>query len=211
MFSNNLINGNDTVALVRPSVPGAFDTSSSFIGNVDDVIRVQGSALIVSTSWPDVGPIYRVEGPVEGWQFESPAVLTIDPGVTVLFEDDAGLEFGDLGMNMNGPVLLPGSLQAIGTPESPITFGSAAPVPLAGDWQGLRFSPEAASSTLQHCVIQHAGDHPSPGAVVVEADGLTVSDCSIAETDGWGVYQDGATATLSGNSFAGNSAGDVFP
>ena len=64
---------------------------------------------------------------------------------------------------------------------------------------------------MQYVSIQHAGDAPSAGAVVVQADGVTVSDCTISDTDGWAIYNDGATATLSGNTYFANSDGDVFP
>jgi hypothetical protein len=40
---------------------------------------------------------------------------------------------------------------------------------------------------------------------------VTVSNCTISDSDAWGIYQSGAPATLVGNSFANNADGDVFP
>ncbi|MBL4686685.1 MAG: right-handed parallel beta-helix repeat-containing protein [Nannocystaceae bacterium] len=209
-FTNNTVTGNTIPARVAGVVPESLDLSSSFTGNGEDVIEILSGAW-ASTTWPLLGVPYRVQGLATSWSPPLPVTLTIDPGVTVLFAEGAGLEFGGLLSTPNGTLPQLGGLQAIGTPTQPITFRSASPTPAPGDWQGLIFTPEALPSAMQYVSIQHAGDAPSAGAVVVQADGVTVSDCTISDTDGWAIYNDGATATLSGNTYFANSDGDVFP
>ncbi len=70
-------------------------------------------------------------------------VLTIDPGVTVAFDQGA-----TLGVGVNGP----GGLHAVGTPSAHITFTSSAALPKAGDWAAV----ELFDNTLQSSEVGYA-------------------------------------------------------
>jgi hypothetical protein len=62
------------------------------------------------------------------------AALTVDPGVTVQFEDGARLEIDN------------GQLIAIGTPSQPITFTALNPSPTRGIWEGIQFNATPVST-----------------------------------------------------------------
>jgi hypothetical protein len=76
------------------------------------------------------------------------ATLTIEPGVTLKFEEDVGLRVG----YDNSAELV-----AVGTAAAPIVFTSAASTPGAGDWPGLELwdgtmnGTQIAYATLQYC------------------------------------------------------------
>ncbi|MGZ3450424.1 MAG: AgmX/PglI C-terminal domain-containing protein [Polyangiales bacterium] len=103
--------------------------------------------------------------------------LAIAPGAKLAFVKGAAL------------IVEGGSLVARGTKEEPVTFGSASEPPAPGDWVGLRFpnapppAPSgdagtadagAAGSTLEHFVVEHAGqklDGDTPAAIAIGAWG----------------------------------------
>jgi len=79
------------------------------------------------------------------------AILTIEPGVKIVFEKGAALriESDDDGTS---------AIRALGTAEKPIVFSSAAPTPAAGDWRGLYFNgPVSADNALEHVRIEYTG------------------------------------------------------
>ncbi len=107
------------------------------------------------------------------------ASLTIASGTTVAFDGFHGLR------------VLDGDLQAIGTPDAPITFTSSEPglwqpdLGRGGAWNGLAFVNVPAmrdSSRLRWCVIEHAKALPGdewlvpdgPGGVLVDGTGGAV-------------------------------------
>lgn len=83
--------------------------------------NVSGS-LMANTTWNTSGNPYIVSGNLV--IFEG-VLLTIEPGVIVKFEQNAGLE-------------LRGTLHAIGTSSNPIEFTSNLAVPTKGSWEGLQ-------------------------------------------------------------------------
>ena len=101
--------------------------------------------------------------------------LTVEPGATVLFAPTDGMESGRDRARVE--LIVQGSLQAGGTPELPITWGSAAPAPAAGNWHSIRFEPGAHDLVFREATIRH-GDY----GLVMESDaeliltGLVVSD-----------------------------------
>jgi parallel beta-helix repeat protein len=73
------------------------------------------------------------------------AMLTIEPGVEVRFEEGLGLT-------------IRGTLLALGTTSQPIIFTSNSTSPEQGNWQGLIFSNKFMNSTssLSHVIIEYA-------------------------------------------------------
>ena len=70
------------------------------------------------------------------------SVLTIDPGVTLMFRPNGIMEVE----HFTGDFPALGAVVARGTPEQPIVFTSAAETPAAGDWYGLRLRAYAIRS-----------------------------------------------------------------
>ncbi len=84
----------------------------------------------------------------------TPALLTIEPGVTLKFEPNGALEIE----HFTGTQPATGILRAIGTAAKPIVFTSAAATPAPGDWKGLWYGGVISPmNALDHVKIQYAG------------------------------------------------------
>ncbi len=87
----------------------------------------------------------------------TPAVLTIEPNVTLKMEPATGFIIG-VGSNQDVTQTFPGSLLAVGTAAKPIVFTSTAAVPRPGDWQGFKFEGTTTpANDLDHVSIEYAG------------------------------------------------------
>jgi len=81
--------------------------------------------------------------------------LTIEPGVIVKFFPGTALEI-EHWTSEDQPAT--GALVAVGTPDKPIVFTSAAPDPKPGDWVGLWYgSVPASHNRLEYARIEYAG------------------------------------------------------
>lgn len=79
-------------------------------------------SVLTTTIWDLAGSPYTVTDLIV---IVDSVTLTIEPGVTILFNTTTSLK-------------LEGRLIAIGTPESRIVFTSSSTSPLMGDWNGIR-------------------------------------------------------------------------
>ena len=81
--------------------------------------------------------------------------LTIEPGVELRFEPGTAFEIEHYTSD-DKPAS--GAVVAVGTPERPIVFTSAAAEPAPGDWVGLWFGGvPAAHNRIDHARIEYAG------------------------------------------------------
>lgn len=80
--------------------------------------------------------------------------LTIEPGTTLRFHPATAFEID----HYTGERPATGNLVAVGTPTAPITFTSAAEMPVPGDWVGLWFGGIVNPETrMQHTRIEYTG------------------------------------------------------
>lgn len=130
---------------------------------------------------------YRVNGQ---YQIDRDAVVTIEPGVEIQFEEASGLAVAP-----NGKA----RLLARGSAERPIRFTSATASPAAGDWDGITFFAGAAGSVLEHVVVEHAGRARTRGMVHTLAP-IRVADSVLRLGAGHGLSTDeGGRAEFTGN------------
>ncbi|MCK4273037.1 right-handed parallel beta-helix repeat-containing protein, partial [bacterium] len=97
--------------------------------NGTDAIEVLGDNITSSVTWIDPQMPYAIAGDVVVF---SPAIgdtLTLEPGVTLSFNAEVELQLGKDGH--------PGTLLALGKPDSAITFTSSAEKASPGDWAGI--------------------------------------------------------------------------
>jgi hypothetical protein len=141
--------------------------TGSYTGNLKDEILLRstgngiaGSGLVVDATLRDRGVPYHVgtsktdNFTIGGAADEATATMTIEPGVVMKFEP--GIAFRIQTFTSDKPANA--VLRAIGTPDKPIVFTSAADAPKPGDWRGLWFGgvPMAANE-LDHVRIEYTG------------------------------------------------------
>ena len=135
----------------------ALPTELFFAGNAkNEVLLEQTWSGTLSTTVRAKGVPYRIDGalylaPVEDGD---PAVLTVEPGVTLRF----GAAKGSSGIYVGTSDTRQGQIVAKGTVESPIRFTSAKDVPGAGDWMGIYFrSYPTSGNAIENAMIEYAG------------------------------------------------------
>jgi hypothetical protein len=143
--------------------------TGTYTGNAIDEILVRATggpeAIVESLTIHDRGVPYRIGyqpsstldvGPVTGL-----ATVTIEPGVTMKFADSATFRIDAA----SGTSPARGALIANGTATKKITFTSASPTPLAGDWYGIWFGGTPDPTTrLDHVKVLFAGKQSVSGS-----------------------------------------------
>ncbi len=106
--------------------------------------------------------------------------LIVKPGCLVKFAPGAAIIVG---------YGSPGELQAVGTPDSIITFTSNAATPNPGDWHGFDFYEMTRTSTrLSYCEIDYAC-WPDYAAVNIEWDGsIGIDHTTIRNSSKYGIW-----------------------
>lgn len=125
-------------------------------GNKRDEILLQSSKTFMrDDTLVARGLPYRAHGPlyVAPAADGAPVTLTIEPGVTLGFDDNAGS-----GMYIGSSEKRQGLLVAAGTADEPIVFTSAKDTKAAGDWMSLYFHATPSSGNrISHAKIEYAG------------------------------------------------------
>jgi len=187
--------------------------SGSYTGNARDEIFVDGGQIAGDHRWSNRGVPYVLTGGL-GLEHPTLPLLTLDPGVRLLFAPGAGVYIGRLG---------PGSLRAAGTAASPIVFGSSLDTPHPGSWTGISVEALAGAATLfEHVVIEDAGPPGGPadgslgGAIAFMTDLGPVLRASVVRRSatcgilraGPGPWVTDFTEPDLGNTFEANAGGD---
>ncbi|XOB98818.1 hypothetical protein ACMC9I_01620 [Deinococcota bacterium DY0809b] len=151
-FAHNTLTQNAGFpVLLYANEVGFLDASSDFSGNDAgyDYVRLSGSYDYVQTqTWQKLNVPYRVLGEVS---VDDQQTLTIAPGATLVFEQDAAL--WAYGVNS--------ALKAVGTAAEPITF--TALQPQKGYWYGLVFNDtNSADNVLHYVVVEYGGAETNP-------------------------------------------------
>ena len=151
-FAHNTLTQNAGFpVLLYANEVGFLDASNDFSGNDAgyDYVRLSGSYDYVQTqTWQKLNVPYRVLGEVS---VDDQQTLTIAPGATLVFEQDAAL--WAYGVNS--------ALKAVGTAAEPITF--TALQPQKGYWYGLVFNDtNSADNVLHYVVVEYGGAETNP-------------------------------------------------
>lgn len=151
-FAHNTVTQNAGFpVLMYANEVGFLDASNDFSGNDAgyDYVRFSGDYGYVQTqTWQNLNVPYRVLGEPGT---DSHQVLTIAPGTTLVFEQDAALwAYGT-----------DSALKAVGTASEPITF--TALQPQKGYWYGLIFNDTNNHDNLLHyVVVEYGGAETDP-------------------------------------------------
>jgi len=207
-FGGNTFSDNGSFAItIRPNYVHTIVGENTYNGmgiliNNDGDLDIKGAY-----TWTNQGTDYTIEGHVRVGA-EVPGVqLTIEPGTTIKFYENAKIELAYWGNHF-------ASLIANGTSAEPITFTSAKPVPTAGDWNGIWFNEGTSNSVINHCIIDYAGGTSEwYGAIYMNDAGspLTLSNTLISNSSSNGISVDdddhGSSVDYSNNVTFQNIAG----
>jgi len=121
-------------------------------------------SLLNDTTWTVGYSPYTVDHTLS---VPNDVTLTIEPGVTVLFGEDA-------------KITVYGRLIAEGTPDAMIHFTKAPGI--AGYWDGLSFDHSMADNRISYALIEY-GRSSSNGMVGVQNSRLTLDHCTLDHCD----------------------------
>jgi len=129
--------------------------------------------------------------------------LNIQPGVILKFHADAWMDFGFYEST---------TINAVGTVDKPIVFTTAAASPAPGAWQGLFFhSNTSSNSIMKYCTIEYAGkENDNANISLYDLNGLTIENCIIRNSSGWGISSWYSTWNNVNNTFTNNPSGNIY-
>jgi len=150
-------------------------------------------AIDADTTWTPAGSPYLVVDSL--WVYPD-VTLTIQPGVAVEFAWSCGL-------------YVDGTLNAVGTAGSPITFTGTTATP--GWWLAIYVQGDG-SADLEWCQISHAGYYYRCGLQKTGSGALTLRNSTLSNNDGAGlqVYPGSSSFVSASNTFTGNSDYGVY-
>ena len=210
-FSNNTFFGNAEAPVNIPFTNiGAIDGGST----VPDgkTVKVWGGTISgsrdVTVNALDADTPYRfARGATIGASSGGASSVTINPGVEMTFEADAGLYVS------SGSVL-----SADGTADNPITMTATEGNAQPGWWQGVFVFSNDANNLLDHVEVRHTGSG-SPntvgdgGVVVAGGSAVTLTNSTITQSAAYGLLLTEGNATLDGfsaNTFADNADAPIY-
>jgi len=141
-------------------------------GNGADAVRLGGGTILGKATWENGGLPYVVGGTI---YIDRDALLYVQPGVIVRFEQDVGLTAY-------------GRLLAVGAERQPILFTGTQP--LRGWWSGISIigTPDVANagSILTHATVEYGGGYY--GNLYIDEGQVAVSHGIIRQSAADGIY-----------------------
>jgi hypothetical protein len=183
-------NGTHPACVALDAVATLPVTGSSYAGNADDTILVDGGDLAGSATWNALGVPYRVDDNIEldGSAIE-PEVLTIAAGVTLRMGSGTAIELSPDG-GASGLVVA-------GTEAAPVTLEGAV-ADTRGTWRGVVAQPGVETLQLAHATIRNAGT-TSRAALDLSGVDATLEFVTIESAEGAGLaMHDGARLAAAG-------------
>ncbi len=193
------------LALVLPAaaVPTIPSAGLDFADNAVAAIQVAGvSAVAASGTWTDLGLPYWIDDDIDiDGTADRPALVTLNPGVTLLFGNNTGIFVGKKGAS---------GLRVQGTAALPVTMEPwSANDP--GAWAGVAIYDAVMDEevVLEHLVIGYAGGSVLKGNLQVVDASPTVRAVSLHDSLEWGLYISGSgEPVVSEVTYSGNGSGE---
>ena len=174
--------------------------------------------VYTNTTWDVAGSPYIIIGHT---LVNTPATLTIDPGVEVKFNGNYYLD-------------VDGRLVANGTETQPIIFTSNLTNPTAGSWNEIRLASSVPPSSMSYCHVRYSNggiyldpttatspvvlDHcvikrSSTYGIRIEGGQTTpvqISNCEVDSCGGTAIYTSSGDAVLTGNTITNFSSRGIY-
>ena len=183
---------------------------NTYTNNLYQKLYVNGDTITVDSTWENAGVPYKITGDVTvygQWGPDQITTLTLEPGVSLMFDRYVGLYIG----HDSNPDY-PGALVANGTSNNRITFTADTNNPSPGFWDGLYFRNYTDDDTtiLNYCVIAYGG-YSGNENIYCNSCSPTIRNCEIRHGSGAGVYCNNySNPTLVSNTIHHNSSYGVY-
>jgi hypothetical protein len=202
-FANNVIttHAKAPVYLTMNQMGQLDGTASDFSGNDEDYLLLGNAELSREATLLRTNIPYRVGS---GTVINVTNPLTISAGVEMEFGENAGLGVYD-----------DGTLNAVGTSGSEIIFRGANAV--NGFWRGIHSETSSNNNRFDYVTVANAGSNyvyccNGVAGLFLRSGTFSVTNSTFAQSGGCGILVNAAaTLTQSGNSFDGNTDGDLCP
>ncbi|MBA4312106.1 MAG: hypothetical protein C0417_05710 [Chlorobiaceae bacterium] len=204
-------NGNSAPVQMIPSTK-LFHNNNSYRNNSIQAVGIEGGGIVIPDAvWYNGGIPYLVLGGIAIHSDGGDGKLEIKPGVEVRFNPNTGIQMGSNYYSS----LYRGQLQAIGKPDSIITFTSS-----SGEnngWGGLYFhnasDADGAVSNLEYCVIEKAGQAIYGYTTNIYCESTnqpTVSNSIIQNSGGHGILVQNSSPVISSDTIRNSVATGIY-
>ena len=206
-FSGNIITENGDVPVnIGSNHADRLDSASSYVGNDEDYIYVRGgNEISEDVTWENLDVDYRLSS--SEVEVTDNAVLTIEPGTTLEFEDDGYIELNEQG-----------GLVADGTEEEPIIFTATTEQP--GWWNGIYVrSTTNPENKLNWVTVEYGGGEEffrsgSGNVIIGRRSGdstIDITNSTIRQSENYGIWvrSNGDIPEFAGNTITENNDSPV--
>jgi MYXO-CTERM domain-containing protein len=163
-------------------------------------IGVQGH-LYADAAWTAAGGPIDVLGDLT---IEPGVTLTIGPGTVVRFAASTDSMRANTDTTLSELIVL-GRLVVDGDPQARVTLGASG-TPTRGSWYGVHLTATAATSSIEHTVIEWA----RYGIRSLAPSSAVVSQTEVRESSSYGVYVEGGALTLDGLTVHDNASYGIY-
>ncbi len=205
-FLDNTLRNNAVAAWVHPNTARFMSATTTFDGNTSNVVRVvfgNNDNVTAAQTWEALDVPYQIRD-----RFFIEAPLTLFAGAVLSSMADVSFIVRNAG-----------SLTALGTSDSPVTFTSTEDLP--GYWKGLQITTASVDNLFDHVLFENGGSQPWTGLgdsrAMVYLDGNSKAVFRNSTFRGSGHYalwvpSGGDIAGFAGNTFTENTrAMIVYP
>ncbi|NCC33930.1 MAG: right-handed parallel beta-helix repeat-containing protein, partial [Chloroflexia bacterium] len=184
----NTFHGNNTYGLLQDVNDTFGYTGNTFTGNGTAAVGINGGTRLTDLLLSPAGNPFRIIG---NTTITATTTMTVEAGVHVEFGQTIGLWFN-------------GTLHAVGTPTSPITFTGSTET--SNWWRGL-YVQNAGSARLRYATIAYGGYWDSMGIVKSGTGSLDLQHSTIRNIagDGLRVSEGSSSFTSANTTFSNNS------
>jgi hypothetical protein len=176
-----------------------MDEATDYTGNEQDYVRINNTNLETRSQLAALNVPYLV---TNGIVVDITEGLTLDPGVQLVFEENAGM-----GVYDNG------SLNAVGTASNRISIRGKEDI--TGYWRGIHTETSSLSNELAYVDLKNGGGNyvyccNDKANLFVKSGSFSLSNSTISKSGGCGVTVKAAgTLTESGNTYSDNTDGHI--
>lgn len=209
-FSSNTFtdNSNYPISTLASTVNSLDGMGSTFSNNGKEYINVRGGRMYGDHVWNKTQSPILISGYTIAGYYNNTGNLTVNAGVTLLFDADQGLGNGEYST---------GYVKIEGNPNNHAILIGLTPIP--GAWKGICFQSNNANNKLNYVDISYGGSSSFTGntshlaniSVGAYSPGkVTITNCTVNNSAAYGILigLNSPEPTISNVTYSGNALDD---